>query len=82
MEVKIGVQHANREIVLESAATADEVEQSVNAALEGAADSTPGAPKLIKLLDDKGRRVLIPADRLAYVEIGEESTRQVGFGTL
>jgi hypothetical protein len=52
VEVKIGVQHAPREIVLESS------------------DSP------------EGRRVLVPADKLAYVEIGEIETRRVGFGTM
>ncbi|MEV4556122.1 DUF3107 domain-containing protein [Kitasatospora sp. NPDC049285] len=75
MEVKIGVQNANREIVLESAQTAEEVADAVAKALDGTA-------KLFSLADEHGRRVLIPADRLAYVEIGEPSIRKVGFGTL
>jgi hypothetical protein len=34
------------------------------------------------LTDERGRRVLVPADRLAYVEIGEQVERRVGFGTM
>ncbi|TDO64105.1 MULTISPECIES: DUF3107 domain-containing protein [Kribbella] len=75
MEVKIGVQHANRELVLESEQTPDEVQELVAAALTGKSG-------LLELADEKGRRVLIPADRLAYVEIGEVSTRKVGFGAI
>jgi hypothetical protein len=75
VEVKIGVQHANRELVLESEQTPDEVQELVAAALTGKAG-------LLELTDEKGRRVLIPADRLAYVEIGEVSTRKVGFGAI
>ena len=75
MEVKIGVQHANRELVLESEQTPEEVQEAVAAALSGKAD-------LLQLTDDKGRRVIIPADRLAYVEIGEVSIRKVGFGAI
>ena len=75
MEVKIGVQNAAREIVLESAQTADEVESAVAAALSG-------SEKLLKLSDEHGRKVLVPAERLAYVEIGEQAPRKVGFGTL
>lgn len=73
MEVKIGVQHAARELVLESTQTAEEVEAAVTAALTGSAP-------VLALTDEKGRRVIVPSDRLAYVEIGEPSARRVGFG--
>ncbi|MFF2507308.1 DUF3107 domain-containing protein [Streptomyces sp. NPDC058067] len=73
MEVKIGVQHAPREIVLESGQTAEEVESAVAEALTGKA-------QLLTLEDDHGRKVLVPAERLAYVEIGEPTVRKVGFG--
>ncbi|MEU4604382.1 DUF3107 domain-containing protein [Kribbella sp. NPDC023972] len=75
MEVKIGVQHANRELVLESEQSPDEVQQAV-------ADALSGSSALLQLTDDKGRRVIVPADRLAYVEIGEVSIRKVGFGAI
>jgi hypothetical protein len=75
VEVKIGVQHANRELVLESEQTPEEVQELVAQALTGKSN-------LLQLTDEKGRRVLIPADRLAYVEIGEVSTRKVGFGAI
>ncbi|MFD3514298.1 DUF3107 domain-containing protein [Streptomyces sp. NPDC058657] len=75
MEVKIGVQHAPREIVLESGQSAEEVERAV-------ADALAGKAQLLSLNDDKGRRVLVPADRIAYVEIGEPAQRRVGFGAL
>ncbi|MDI9883526.1 DUF3107 domain-containing protein [Streptomyces sp. HNM0645] len=75
MEVKIGVQHAPREIALESGQTAEEVEQAI-------ADALAGKTQLLSLTDDKGRKVLVPADRIAYVEIGEPTTRRVGFGAL
>ncbi|MEV0285755.1 MULTISPECIES: DUF3107 domain-containing protein [Kribbella] len=75
MEVKIGVQHANRELVLESEQSPDEVQQAV-------ADALSGKSGLLQLTDDKGRRVIVPADRLAYVEIGEVSIRKVGFGAI
>jgi hypothetical protein len=74
VEVKIGVQHTPREIVLESGLSAEEVESTVAEALSGKA--------LLSLTDDKGRKVLVPADRIAYVEIGEPSARRVGFGAL
>lgn len=75
MEVKIGVQHAGRELVLESSDTAEDVERAV-------ADALAGTAGVLSLQDEKGRRVIIPADRLAYVEIGEPSVRRVGFGAV
>lgn len=75
MEVKIGVQHAPREIVLESGQSVEEVERLVSEALSG-------KTQLLSLEDEKGRKVLVPTDRLAYVEIGEPTVRKVGFGTL
>ncbi|MEV4945207.1 MULTISPECIES: DUF3107 domain-containing protein [unclassified Streptomyces] len=75
MEVKIGVQHAPREIVLESGQSAEEVERAV-------ADALAGKAQLLSLTDEKGRRVLIPAEKIAYVEIGEPAVRRVGFGAL
>ncbi|MYX19592.1 DUF3107 domain-containing protein, partial [Streptomyces sp. SID8380] len=71
MEVKIGVQHAPREIVVESGQSADEVEKAV-------ADALGGTSPLLSLEDDKGRKILVPAAKLAYVEIGESAPRKVG----
>ena len=75
MEVKIGVQHAARELVLESAQSPQEVEKTV-------ADALKADLGILSLVDDKGRRVLVPADKLAYVEIAESEQRRVGFGAL
>ncbi|WP_030912470.1 DUF3107 domain-containing protein [Streptomyces sp. NRRL F-5126] len=75
MEVKIGVQHAPREIVLESGQSAEDVERTVSEALAG-------KEQLLSLTDDKGRKVLVPAERVAYVEIGAPTQRRVGFGTV
>lgn len=72
MEVKIGVQYAVRELVLESAQTPAEIEQAVTAVLNGKAN-------VLSLVDEKGRRVIVPAEKLAYVEIAEQAARPVGF---
>ena len=71
MEVKIGVQHAPRELTLESAQTPAEVEQAVTEAM--AKDT------VLTLTDEKGRRVIVPVDKVAYVEIAETSNRPFGF---
>jgi hypothetical protein len=75
VEIKIGVQHTPREIVLESGQSAEEVESAVT-------DALSGKTQLLSLTDERGRTVLIPSDRLAYVEIGEQAVRKVGFGAL
>lgn len=74
MEVRIGVLHVNRELTLESTQSSDEVQQAITSALAGE------QPVLV-LTDEKGRRLVVPADKLAYVEIGEESSRRVGFAS-
>ena len=74
MEVKIGVQYAMRELALESTQTPDEIEKAVAAAVK--------AGGLLTLVDERGRRVVVPADRLAYIEIGESGERRVGFGAI
>lgn len=75
MEVKIGVQFAPRELVLESNQTPDEVTKAV-------ADALKADLGVLTLEDDKGRRILVPADKLAYVEIAEAETRRVGFAAI
>jgi hypothetical protein len=71
VEVKIGVQFAPRELVLDSAQTPTEVANAVAEALS----SDSG---VLTLVDERGRRVIVPVEKLAYVEIGE-SSRPVGF---
>jgi hypothetical protein len=75
MEVRIGVKGAPRELVIESAQNADEVQKLVDTALSG--DATT-----LTLVDEKGRRVIVAADKLAYVEIAEADSRRVGFGAI
>jgi len=72
VEVKIGVQFAARELVLESAQSPADVEKTVTEALAG-------KEGLLSLVDEKGRRVIVPVDKLAYIEIAEATTRTVGF---
>jgi hypothetical protein len=74
MEVKIGVQNANRELVIDSRESADDVEKAVSKAL----GDTDG---LLTLADAKGRRVIVPVAKLAYVEIGSSTSGQVGYRT-
>ncbi|WP_020520535.1 DUF3107 domain-containing protein [Catelliglobosispora koreensis] len=72
MEVKIGVQYAARELIIDSAQSPAEVEAQVTDAIESGKNT-------ITLVDEKGKRVIVPVDKLAYVEIAEATSRQVGF---
>lgn len=71
MEVRIAVQHTAREIAFESGQTAEEVSKAVNQAIKD--------QSLLTLTDDKGRQILVPGDRIAFIEIGSASERRVGF---
>lgn len=71
MEVKIGVQQANRELVIDVDEKAEDLEARVAQAV-----SESG---LLSITDAKGRTLLVPASRLAYVEIGSGTIGQVGF---
>jgi hypothetical protein len=72
VEVKIGVQYAPRELVLESAQSPAEIEQIVT-------DAMAKDEGTLSLTDEKGRRVIVPVNKVAYVEIAEASPRAVGF---
>jgi DNA-binding MurR/RpiR family transcriptional regulator len=74
MEVRIGVVYTAKELSVELEGRGDEVVSSVEDALKG------GAP-VVWLTDKRGRRVGIPTDKIAYIEVAEEDqTKRVGFG--
>jgi hypothetical protein len=72
VEVKIGVQQAAREVVLQSEQSSESVVELVSAALK---DGVP-----LVLTDDKGRTVVVPGDKIAYVEVGASVVGKIGFG--
>ena len=76
MEVKIGIQSVPRELVVETDATAEEVERDLAAAI--AADGTA----LFALTTQKGGRILVPADKIAFIEFSTDPARRVGFGNI
>jgi Protein of unknown function (DUF3107) len=73
VEVKIGIQSAPRELVLDTNETIEQIEQALRTAL---ADGG-----VFVLNDDKGGKILVPTDKLAYLELGGNETRRVGFGS-
>ena len=74
MDIKVGIQHVTREVVVDSADTAKDVEKEFADALND--------DGFLRLTDTHGRSVLIPASKIAYIDLGEENARRVGFGTL
>ena len=72
MDIRIGIANSPREISFESSQTSAEVEKVVSEAL--ASDA-----KYVKLADGKGNVYVVPTASLAYLEIGSEESRRVGF---
>jgi hypothetical protein len=74
MEIRIGVVHTPKEISLEVEGEPADLTSMIEAAVNA------GTP-LVWLEDSKGRRVGVPADKIAYVEMtADDPSRKVGFG--
>lgn len=77
MEVRIGVTYTGKELDIDLGddAKPDAVQSEVDAAVTG---NHP----VLWLTDKKGRRVGVPTDKIAYVEIGSpDAERRIGFAT-
>lgn len=74
MEVKIGIQSIPRELVVDTDTPAEEVERSLTTAV--------GEGGLFTIRDDKGGTLMVPADKIGYVEFSGNEHRRVGFGSL
>jgi Protein of unknown function (DUF3107) len=77
VEVKIGITSVPRELVVETDTPADEIERNLSTALSDSASSSIFALEVIK-----GGKLLIPADKIAYVEFSGAEARRVGFGNI
>jgi hypothetical protein len=71
VEVKIGIQHSPRELVVDTDQQPEAIEKLVSEAVS--------AEGVLTLTDTKGRKVVVPAAKLAYVEIGGGVVGTVGF---
>ncbi len=74
MEIKIGMDNVGREVSLDSNLGSERLVELVEKAV------TEGS--LLRLEDRKGNKVFIPGAKIAYVEVGSDSSRPVGFGAL
>jgi hypothetical protein len=72
MEVKIGVQNVTRELTIDTDQSGEDIEATVAKALSG-------DEPVVTLTDAKGRKVIVPVAKLAYIELGSPSVGQVGF---
>lgn len=72
MEVRIGIQNSPREVSLDSDSEPDEIAELIAEAW--------AANKMVTLADSRGSRIIIPTDKIAYVELGPPSKPRVGFG--
>lgn len=71
MDVSIGIRNVARELTLELDATPADVTETVTAAIS--------AGEALTLSDARGRTIVVPADALGYVIVGDGEERRVGF---
>lgn len=72
MEIRIGITNTGRELSFETSEAPDAVKKSVASALESGATH-------VSFADVKGNSYIVPTAGLAYVEIGTEESRRIGF---
>ncbi len=70
-EVKIGISDSTHELNFECTGSQAEVIAAVNSAIKGSS--------VLSLSDTKGREILVPFNKINYVEVGQSSERRVGF---
>ncbi len=72
MEIRIGITNTGRELNFETGESADAVKSSVAAALDSSASH-------LTFADTKGNSFIVPTATLAFIELGTEESRRVGF---
>lgn len=72
VEIRIGIANTGRELTFETNEPAADVKKSIAAALDAAATH-------VTFTDAKGNAYIVPTSGLAYVEVGTEESRRVGF---
>lgn len=77
MEIKIGFTDNPRELVINSPGNKEEMTTTISSALAKSAE----ASAILSIDDANGRTYVIRRAAIAYVEIGAETTRPVGFAS-
>ena len=72
MEIRIGIVNTGRELNFETSEAAADVKKSVADALDAGATH-------VTFTDTKGNAYIVPTSSLAFVELGTEESRRVGF---
>lgn len=72
MEIRIGIANTGRELSFETNESADALKKSVASALDSGATH-------LTFADSRGNAYVVPTAGLAYIEIGSEESRRVGF---
>jgi hypothetical protein len=77
VEVKIGIQSIPRELIVDTDTPPEEIERALATALSGA-----DGQRIFAVDTLKGGRLLIPADKIAFLELSPDQARRVGFGNI
>lgn len=72
MEIRIGIVNAPRELSFESSQSPEELTEKIQAGISSGTG-------ILTLADDKGRVYIVPTAGIAYVELGTEESRRIGF---
>ena len=76
MDVRIGVLHTPKEILVELDASVDR--EKLKATID---DALTEESKVLWLTDKKGRDVAVPVSKVAYIEVSSATAeRPIGFG--
>ncbi len=76
MEVKIGIHSVPRELVVETDTSAEEIERDLTRSLES------GGNSVFAISVAKGGKILVPADKIAYLEYGAPEAHRLGFSPI
>ncbi len=74
MEVRIGISDVSREVTLRTKSSADDIVEKLHTAVS--------ENSLFEIVDEQGRRVVVPASKVAYLDLGSSDVRKVGFGAV
>ena len=78
MDIRIGITHAPREISIEI----EDDETGVKQTKAAAEAALSGMSTTFTVTDRRGRQVVIPSAKIAYVEFGApDGDRKLGFGS-